>query len=395
MASHIQHEIAQNLDLDQLTALRKEIHQHPELSHYEGQTAERIKRFLTQYNPTEIIESIGGSGMIALWTFSEDGPAVLFRCELDALPIQEINDDLPYQSVVANVGHKCGHDGHMASVSGLAQLLHQKPFTRGKVMLLFQPAEETGEGAAEMLEDEKMKAIQPDYVFAYHNLPGYPLGEVLTKDWGFAPASAGMEVFLYGATSHAGEPERGNSPALPMSNIIQAITDLPQSGRYDGFVLTTVIHALLGEVAFGTSPGYAEVRATLRAHLDSDMEQLKQQAEAIVKQHATAKNLEHKIGYREVFPAVTNHEEAMTFLNAAIEASKLNQKNLKEPVRWSEDFGHFTNRYPGSLFCLGSGENQPALHNADYDYPDELLPVAVQLFYNIADQILREERHGS
>ncbi len=395
MTTGYQQDMTQQLDLDQLTALRQEIHQHPELSHHERQTAERIKHFLAQYNPTEIIENIGGSGLIALWTFSEDGPTVLFRCELDALPIQEINEDLPYKSVFANVGHKCGHDGHMTSVAGVAQLLHQKPFTRGKVMLLFQPAEETGEGAAEMFEDEKMKAIQPDYVFAYHNLPGYPLGEVLAKEGGFAPASAGMEVFLYGATSHAGEPERGNSPALPMSNIIQAITDLPQSGQYDGFVLTTVIHALLGEIAFGTSPGYAEVRATLRSHFDSDMEKLKQQAEAIVKRSATANNLEYKTGYREVFPAVTNHEKAMAFLNAAVEATNLSQQTLKEPVRWSEDFGHFTNRFPGALFCLGSGEQQPALHNADYDYPDELLPIAAQLFYNIANQILREEKPGN
>ncbi len=172
------------LNIDELIKLRKDLHCNPELSGKEKNTSAKIKNFISQFNPDEVISNIGGNGIAFIFKGKEEGKTILFRSELDALPISEQND-FEYKSSVENVSHKCGHDGHMTILSGLASLLKNKKPDRGKVVLLFQPAEETGEGAAKVLEDKKFEQINPDYVFALHNLPGYPAGSVVIKNGNF------------------------------------------------------------------------------------------------------------------------------------------------------------------------------------------------------------------
>ena len=136
----------------------------------------------------------------------------MIRCELDALPIQEANS-LPYQSQHPGVSHKCGHDGHMTIVAALAPWLQQQTFAAGSVILLFQTAEETGKGAKSMLDDVKMEGIQPDYVFALHNIPGLPLHEIAVVAGQFSATVQSVAFQLYGQQSHAAEPENGKNPA--------------------------------------------------------------------------------------------------------------------------------------------------------------------------------------
>src|SRR5687767_11645364 len=126
--------------------LRKYIHQHPELSGFEEQTARQIIEFISTHHPAKIIDSIGGHGFVAIYEFGE-GPVILFRSELDALPIEEANE-FEHRSIYKGVSHKCGHDGHMAILSGLIFRIKEMPFKKGKIILLFQPAEENGQGAA-------------------------------------------------------------------------------------------------------------------------------------------------------------------------------------------------------------------------------------------------------
>jgi len=144
----------------------------------------------------------------------------------------------------------------MAIVAGLAERLHTHRPESGSVILLFQPAEETGEGADRVLSDSKFDQIQPDYVLALHNLPGYPLGQIIVREGVFASASSGLRIHLKGKTSHAAEPETGNSPALAVAQLIQVLSSIPQ--YYTSLhepAQATVIHAKVGDVAFGTSPG--------------------------------------------------------------------------------------------------------------------------------------------
>jgi len=170
------------------STFRRSLHAHPELSGREVETARRVADRLAGFAPTRIVTGLGSmrTGVCAVYEGERPGPTVLVRCELDALPIQERNT-FAHRSTVPGVSHKCGHDGHMATLAALAADLHAKPIARGCVLLLFQPAEETGEGAAAVLRDPAFRALgAPDYVYAFHNVPKFPLGAVLLGEGVFA-----------------------------------------------------------------------------------------------------------------------------------------------------------------------------------------------------------------
>ncbi len=379
----------QLFDLQKIIELRHELHQNPELSDSEFITAERIANFLIQYNPTQLIRGIGGNGIACIFKSNEEGPSVLFRCDMDALPIEEEND-FEYRSKEKGVSHKCGHDGHMAIMAGLADLFSKKPPEKGQVVLLFQPSEENGQGARRVLNDEKFKELKIDYAFALHNSPGFPEGEILLKKETFASASKGVIIKLFGKTSHAAEPENGISPAIAMSNIVKELTFLPNENRFSDFNIVTVVYARLGEIAFGTSPGNAEIMATMRSYSNEDMQILTERAQSIVKENAFRHNLEFDISFTEEFPATVNDEQCVKDIEVASEPNDLKHRYLPEPFHWSEDFAHFTQKFPGALFGLGSGENHPQLHNQDYDFPDSIIENGVKIFYEIYSQIVNK-----
>lgn len=372
---------------DKITALRKDLHRNPEVSGNEKNTAKTIHRFISEFNPDEVIKGLGRTGMAFIYKGEAEGPTLMFRCELDALPIKEIND-FRHRSGKQGVSHKCGHDGHMSIIAGIAATLGEKRPKKGRIILLFQPAEEIGEGANWILEDKKFKNIEPDYIYALHNLPGYPSKEVIIRNGVFAAASKGMVIKLKGKTSHAGEPENGISPAKAVSHIIRKLEKLPEVHGFKDYTLVTVVHAKLGEIAFGTSPGYAEVRATLRAYLNEDIDKLSEQAEKMVRKIASEENLKVELEWVEEFSSTYNDENCVKTVEKAAKNTGASIAHPEKPFNWSEDFGHFTKKYKGVLFGLGSGESHPKLHNPDYDFPDEIAETGIKIFLNIIEQHL-------
>ncbi len=380
--------ILSNDSQNTLIAFRKYLHKYPELSKKEHKTAKKIKEFLLNYQPDEIIEELGGTGIAAIYHGKSPGKTVLLRADIDALPIQEINR-FDHKSVNQGVGHKCGHDGHTAVLCGVAMGLFEKRPEKGRVVLLFQPSEETGEGAKMVLEDTKFKIIEPDYVFAFHNLPGFQRSSIVLKEGSFAAASKGMTVKLFGKTSHAANPELGISPSLAVAEIIQGLSNISLSkDGFQDFKLITVIHTRIGEIAFGTTPGYAEVRATLRSFRNDDMELLTRKAIDLVEQKADKYGLSEQMEWQEEFPATVNTKECTELLKDIALENGLNTFEPDDSFRWSEDFGYLTLNYPGALFGVGSGENHPSLHNPDYDFPDEIIPAGVTMFNGIVKKIL-------
>lgn len=379
----------ETIDIEPLVALRHHLHQHPELSGQEKETAGAIINFLKVYDPDQIVEGLGGSGILVVYNSKEAGPTVMIRSELDALPIQEINDELPYKSSINGVSHKCGHDGHMAMVAGLAHLLNANKPSKGRVILLFQPAEETGEGAQRILADPKFLDFQPDYIFALHNLPGFEANQILIKEDVFAAASKGLIVNLEGKTSHAAEPQNGISPAKALTGIVNEWTNINNDNLpLKTFGITTVVHAQLGERAFGVSPGKAHVMATLRTYDDEDLALMTDRALEIA--YGEAKELQLQVGHSEteVFSATINDSSCVEYIKQAAIHHNFEYVMMDDPFRWSEDFGLFTQKYKGAMFGLGIGEDKPDLHNPDYDFPDEVIPTGVKMFYSIINQIL-------
>jgi len=377
------------INLEELIQLRHELHRHPDLSGDEVNTTTIVKKYLSNYNPDEIIQDIGGNSFAVVYQSGKAGPVILIRCDLDALPINEALET-DYSSIKNGVSHKCGHDGHMAIVSGLAQLLYHKRPQKGKVILLFQAEEETGRGAEKILNDSKFNKLGIDYAFALHNIPGYAEGCIILNDNVFASASRGMIIRLNGKSSHASEPEKGISPISAIREITSKLEQLNTSSiRFHGFTLITIVHLQLGDRAFGTSPGYAELMATLRSSNNDDMKVLIEEISEIIEETTKRENLRYDVEWSEEFTSLQNDKECVDIIERIAKENNSSVIKITDPFRFSEDFAHFTQHYKGAMFGLGSGIDAASLHSPCYDFPDNIIEKGVILFYQICEALVK------
>lgn len=365
----------------ELTAWRRDLHRNPELSGQEAETAARVVEMLQATAPDEIITDLGGHGVAACYIGAKAGSTVLLRCELDALAIQELST-APHRSSRDGIAHLCGHDGHMAILAGVARWVDENRPQKGRVVLLFQPAEEDGSGAAKVIADPKFAAITPDIALSLHNMPGIPFGHAAIEVGPMACASRGMKVVLTGRTAHASQPETGVSPALAIAELIPALTGLATQGRPQdaSFTLATVTHVRIGEAAFGVAPAHAELWVTLRTQQDATMAALVDRAEDLVTTAANQFGLNSAITYHDVFHHCMNAPEATAILEQSIVEEGLTPVRGYLPMRASEDFGRFGDIANSAMFLLGAGTDRPALHNPDYDFPDELIKTGANIF---------------
>ena len=382
---------------EDIRGFRRHLHANPELSERESETARCITERLERCNPAAIIDGLGymATGVCAVFDSGVEGPTLLLRCELDALPIEEAND-FAHRSTRPGVSHKCGHDGHMATLVSVAHDLHASPIERGRVYLLFQPAEETGTGAKAVIDDERFRAIAPpDYVYAFHNVPKYPLGQVLVRDGVFAQGSVGFIAEFTGRTSHSSYPEHGLNPANALTEVVNAVNDFGRSLRNEvaAPVLGTINYAELGKADegsnFGIAPGNAVVHGVLRAQTSDDLVLIRDKLAGLVSKVADRDGLESKLSWHEAFAPTVSRPDCSSIVADAAAETGLDVVTLEEPFRWSEDFGYFTEAFAGAFFGLGSGTGQPQLHDDRYDYPDELIGIGAGLYRAIIDRHLR------
>lgn len=356
-------------------ALRQDLHQNPELAGQEFATSGRLRSFLQDLaKPPEFVD-LGAAAFAAVFDSGQAGPTVMLRSELDALPIDEPNG-LDYRSTKPGIAHKCGHDGHMAILAETARLISSRPLAMGRMVLLFQPAEETGEGAKQIIANPAFGPLAPDRIFALHNVPGFAQGQVVTRAGTFSCASRGMQIEIQGLAAHAAQPETGVSPAMALSGLLNDFCKL--TGDQPGICFATVTHARMGTRSFGIAPGSAELLVTLRSECDDQMAKLVARAESLVQEHCDSNGLRHLITYTDEFPATVNDSEAVVEVQKVARADELSVP--AQPFRWSEDFGHFTARYPGAMFGLGAGEDMLPLHHPEYDFPDTLIDRGAELF---------------
>lgn len=374
-----------------LKKTRHHLHQYPEVSGQEQNTQAYIVKKLQAIGVEKIHKNFFETAVLAEIGPEKPEKTLLFRCELDALPIAETNHNLAYKSKNEGIAHKCGHDGHMTILLGVAEKLMQKNPSKGKVLLLFQPAEENGRGARGILASKKLEEFAIDFIFALHNVPRYPLGSIICKAGSFTPSVESLEVKLTGRTSHAGMPETGINPATAIAELIRYYHSLHQPDtEQEEYFLASPIQIIMGELAYGTTAGDGLISYTFRSY---DHDFFIAQKENIAKRVAQiahkTKGLHYQLAWKEGFEANINHEKAYTFIKEAATQNKL--RYIEKPIgfSWGEDFGRFTQHYPGAMFGLGSGKNQPELHNPDYDFPDELTTKGIAMFYALAKIILK------
>lgn len=370
-----------------LTAFRQDLHKHPELSGQEHQTQEKIRAILLEFGANSA-RKVAQTGLLYSFTFG-DGPHILVRVDIDALPIQETNA-FKHRSSIEGVSHMCGHDGHTAIGVGLIAKLLKHPLSAGSVDVLFQPAEEIGEGAKAVLSDPNFNISSYDYAIALHNIPGAPLHQLLWKSGSFTPAVQSIAIRLFGKTSHAAQPLKGINPAYAISEIIHMAKTLEVvDERHPDYALITPIHAQLGSIDYGVSPGYGEVHFTVRSWEQEKMERITEVFLNLVGTIADTNNLKMEKEFVAVFSSNKNDSFVTQCIVAAAQKLELEATERSRPFPWGEDFGLFTQNVPGAMFGLGSGSNTAALHNPDYDFPDDLIPTGVNLFYSSIEEIVQ------
>lgn len=343
------------------TALREALHACPEISGHEVRTRALLMQWLTAH--TSMTLHPCGAGFYAAHRESNTHrSAIALRADDDALPLPG-----------GGASHLCGHDGHAAGLCAVALMLEGATLGRN-VFLLFQPAEETGQGAQaclSMLEQEHV-----DEIYGLHNLPGFPLGQITTRRGTFACASRGLSIRLTGRPTHAAYPELGVNPAQAVGELLCALPSLADASRYHGMTLCTPIGTRLGEKAFGSAAADVEIWLTCRSEQDDDLSLLERLIREKAVMLAQMHGLSCAFEVEDPFPATVNDaacaDKVLRLCGGVV---------LPVPMRWSEDFGWYLQRVKGAFFGVGAGECCPGLHTADYEFPDEALPFIIDAWW--------------
>jgi amidohydrolase len=369
-----------------LNTLRASLHQVPEGALREARTASIVTGFLHAYGPDALLQSVGGHGVAAVYESENPGPTMLVRAELDAVPVERAEQN-PFVISPPAYEHRCGHDAHMTMVAGLAPLFAVRRPEAGRVVLLFQPAEETGEGAARVLDDPAFMGLRPDFGVALHNLPGVPKNTVVVREGVFACASVGLSIELHGEPSHAAEPEKGISPAAALGELLLELPEL-STPEGPGYRLFTITHVEMGRHSFGVSPGHAQLFATLRAQTNTDLDAVRARATELVREKCDQYGLRSELTWREHFPETRNDPSLIRLLTGICAELELETIEREQPMRWSDDFGHFAAVAPSAYFGLGIGEDCPGLHQEGYTFPDGVVSVGVELLHRFVTRML-------
>ncbi|MBC35167.1 MAG: amidohydrolase [Bacteroidetes bacterium] len=371
-----------------LKELRHQLHKYPELSGNEKNTSIRVLQYVKQFDPDEIIEGIAGNGLAVVFKSKNEGPCILIRCDLDAIPVQETSDK-HYSSVNPGISHTCGHDGHIVIAIGLCKELSANKIKNGSVIIVFQPSEENGIGAKAFLEDPKFKSFKPDYAFALHNMPGFPMHSIVIPKKNFSASVESLAIKLEGKECHASEPEKGINPSLAIAEITQELdlmNNLDQ--EKEDFNLITPVCIKMGQVAYGVSAGSAELHYTLRAWNDKTLDSIKANLLKHIEDISSKHNLSFNCECFDYFPATRTNDQARFIIAESAKAVNLEIIDKDLPFRFGEDFGWFSKKIPSCMFALGSGMDSPALHHSDYDFRDELIDTGVNIYSSIIKSIL-------
>lgn len=349
---------------EKIKIVRSELHDVPECSGCEIQTKGIIRSFLESNTHLTVRDYKGG--IIALYDAGNKQNTIAFRADFDAVSLPD-----------GTAAHLCGHDGHTAALLGVAMKIEEIKPDRN-VLLIFQHAEETGEGAREMT------GVLDEYgvseVYGCHNLPGFPFGVVHTRYDTFACASCGMSFYIEGEPAHAAYPENGKSPIRAVTALFKAIEETQSPSKFSENTFATLIGSSVGQKAFGTSAEKAEVWITARSDHDEEFRRVRAFLESAVKEICRQDGLRYRIEIQDEFPATVN--DAVCVEKILI---RCGGKLLEKPMRWSEDFGHFLGHRhsaDGAFFGIGAGAC-PNIHTVDYEYPDELLAYQMDAFMKL------------
>lgn len=376
-------------NLEQLTetliSIRRNLHEHPELSYEEFETTKAIKNWLEEKNIT-IINSSLETGVIAEISGNNSGPLIAIRADIDALPIQE-ETNLPYASKIHGKMHACGHDFHTASIIGTAYLLKEKESSlNGTVRFIFQPAEESSNGACKVIEAGHLHGVQA--IFGMHNKPDLPVGTIGIKD---GPLMAGVDRFeieIHGVGTHAAVPDAGVDPIVASSQIVTALQTIVSrniSSSHNAVVSVTNIHS--GNT-WNVIPEKATLEGTVRTFQAETREKIPALMKRIIQGVSDALGVKTEFRFYPGPPAVHN-DTSLTNLSTQV-AEKMSLNIISPtPSMAGEDFSFYQQEIPGSFVFMGtSGTHE--WHHPAFTVDERALPISAEYFALLAEKALKQ-----
>ena len=374
-----------------LCATRQRIHQHPELSFQEADTAALVASQLKEWG-WDVTGGVGGHGVVGTMRAGNSSRSVALRADMDALPIQEATGKA-YTSQHAGVMHACGHDGHTTMLLGAAQQLAKTRNFSGTVHLVFQPAEEAGKGsgAQRMIEDGLFERFPCDAIFGLHNTPGVPAGTFGFGSGAFMAASDTAHITVHGRGGHAARPHQTVDPVLIVGSLVMALQSVVARNIDPRQTAIVTIGALHAGSAANVIPDSATMALSIRSFDPEVRGQLEQRIRALVTSHVQGYGGEVDIDYERGYPVVVNSEAETRFAAQVAEELVGAERVIAPfpPVTGSEDFAYYLQKKPGCFLRLGNGDGA-MLHNPKYDFNDDILTVGAAYWTRLAERFLSD-----
>ncbi|MFT4063869.1 M20 aminoacylase family protein [Paraburkholderia sp.] len=382
---------------ESLRGWRHHLHRYPETGFEEVQTSDYVARILSALG-LDVHRNIGGTGLVANLKVGSSNRAIGIRADMDALAITEKAPDRAYASCSLGKMHACGHDGHMAMVLGAARLLAEKKDFDGTVRFIFQPAEEHGRGAKAMMADGLFDRFPVEAVFGAHNMPGMPTGSFATRSGGIMASEDNFAIVVRGRGTHAARPHMGVDPIVVASQIVLALQTIVSRNIDPSLSAVISCTEFITDGLRNVIPSTVTINGDTRSYLPDVQRLMETRMREVSEGICRANGVECDFSYTHEFaPTVNSPQFVDTAVTAAINVAgpRLVDANV-QPMMISEDFGAFLQVVPGNFMFIGNGESGGKggvpLHNASYDFNDEILDTGARYFAEVARVALAHQR---
>lgn len=384
-----------------IAALRRDIHRHPELCFEEKRTADVIAEALTQWG-IPVQRGLGTTGVVGIVKNGSADRAVGLRADIDALPMTESNR-FAHASVHPGKMHACGHDGHTAMLLAAAKHLAKHRNFDGTVYLVFQPAEEGGGGAREMIKDGLFEQFPMEAIFGAHNWPGLKVGQFAVRSGPVFASSNEFKITIRGKGSHGAMPHLGIDPVPVACQMVQAFQTIISRNKRPidtGVISVTMIHT--GE-ATNVVPESCVLEGTVRTFTTDVLDLIEHRMKTVAEATCAAFEARCEFEFSRNYPPTVNHEAQTRFFQR-VAADVVGRENVLdfEPTMGAEDFSYFLQHKPGCYFLIGNGDGAHRegghglgpcmLHNPSYDFNDELIPLGATMWVRLAEAWLAHAR---
>ncbi|CAN5623120.1 M20 aminoacylase family protein [soil metagenome] len=379
----------------EITAIRRDIHAHPELAYQENRTSDIVASKLAEWG-LEVTRGLGRTGLVGTLRKGNSLKSIGLRADMDCLPMDETND-FEHRSQNPGRMHACGHDGHTAMLLGAAKVLSEKRDFEGAVHFIFQPAEEGGGGGKAMIDDGLCEKFPFDVVFAIHNKPGVPLGHIVSRPGPLLAAADRWDIRITGKGGHAAHPHTTSDPMIVGASIVMSLQTIVSRNIDPQDATVVTVGFFKAGSAYNVIPGEVHICGTTRTTTPENralaQRRIKEICDGAAQMYGVKVEVEHRPGYP---PTVNNAEQTKFALGiAATVCGEHGVRDNVKPSMGAEDFSYMLEKVPGAMVMLGNGGSEAInLHNSRYDFNDMAIPFGISFFVKTVESFLGEKHAG-